>query len=399
MEKLKHALSVTLVDFYPLAGRLATTKEENPHTYIVFLDCKNSPGAKLIQAKVDLSISDILDKTYVPKIVHSFFDHYQKVNHDGHTESLVSIQVTELKDGIFIGLSMNHAVGDGTSLWKFCENLSRNFESDETLATPICISNNVSPPVHTRWFPEDGHDKFINLPFKHEDEFFRRYESPPLLERVFHFSSESIKKLKEKANAECNSTSKISSFQSLCALVWRSITGSCGLPHDQLTACRIAINDRPRLNPPIPENYFGNCAEIVKGVASTVGELLENHLGFAAMKLHKAVTNHCDKFVREFLEGCRRNPHVVHLGQSHDPCTVSIGSSPRFNMYGNEFGMGKALAVRSGYANKFAGKVMAYPGRDGGGSVDMQVCLSPGTMKVLESDLEFMSVVSVSVSY
>ncbi|PNX80256.1 HXXXD-type acyl-transferase family protein [Trifolium pratense] len=79
-----------------------------------------------------------------------------------------------------------------------------------------------------------------------------------------------------------------------------------------------------------------------------------------------------------------------------DPYTVMMGSSPRFNMYGNEFGMGKALAVRSGYANKFDGKVTSYPGHEGEGSIDLEVCLSPDKMTALKIDEEFMSLTSMS---
>jgi hypothetical protein len=67
-----------------------------------------------------------------------------------------------------------------------------------------------------------------------------------------------------------------------------------------------------------------------------------------------------------------------------------MGSSPRFNMYGNEFGMGKAVTIRSGYAHKFDGKVSSFPGYEGGGSIDLEVCLPPDFMSALESDEEFM---------
>ena len=55
--------------------------------------------------------------------------------------------------------------------------------------------------------------------------------------------------------------------------------------------------------------------------------------------------------------------------------------------------MGKGVAVRSGYANKFDGKVKSYSGHKGGGSIDLELCLSPDTMSALESDEEFMSAV------
>ncbi|KAI8006050.1 putative acetyltransferase [Camellia lanceoleosa] len=68
--------------------------------------------------------------------------------------------------------------------------------------------------------------------------------------------------------------------------------------------------------------------------------------------------------------------------------------SPRFAMYDNDFGWGRPIVVWSGRANKFDGKISAFPGREGGGSVDLEVVLAPETMAGLESDLEFMQYVS-----
>lgn len=63
-------------------------------------------------------------------------------------------------------------------------------------------------------------------------------------------------------------------------------------------------------------------------------------------------------------------------------------------MYDNDFGWGRPVAVRSGKANKFDGKISAFPGRDGAGSVDLEVVLDPDTMAGLVSDPEFMRYVS-----
>ncbi|RVW40578.1 hypothetical protein CK203_081516 [Vitis vinifera] len=45
LDRLKDSLALTLDHFYPLAGRLATKKEDSPPSYVVFVDCNNSPGA------------------------------------------------------------------------------------------------------------------------------------------------------------------------------------------------------------------------------------------------------------------------------------------------------------------------------------------------------------------
>nr|XP_023914876.1 uncharacterized acetyltransferase At3g50280-like [Quercus suber]POF07586.1 putative acetyltransferase [Quercus suber] len=144
LDKLKQSLSVALVHFYPLSGRLVTQINENPPSRLVFVDCGNSPGAKFIYAAIDMTISDVLSPIDVPPIVQSFFDHDRAVNHDGHTRPLLTVQ----------------AQGNNISLTR--------------------------PPIHKRWFPDGG--PILNLPFKHQDEFISRFEAPKLRERMFHFS-------------------------------------------------------------------------------------------------------------------------------------------------------------------------------------------------------------------
>ncbi|CAI9095826.1 OLC1v1031848C1 [Oldenlandia corymbosa var. corymbosa] len=99
----------------------------------------------------------------------------------------------------------------------------------------------------------------------------KRHEAPKLRERFFHFSAGSLAKLKAKANAECNTT-KISTLQALSAHVWRCIIRARNCPPDQETSCRMAINDRQTLNPPLPVDYVGN-----------------------SWKLYQAVQNHTDQ--------------------------------------------------------------------------------------------------------
>ncbi|KAG6608462.1 putative acetyltransferase, partial [Cucurbita argyrosperma subsp. sororia] len=385
LHRLKASFSTALLHFYPLSGRLATTINDHPPSISVYVDCVNSPGAKFIHAALDTTISDVLSPVDVPSVVHSFFDHDRAVNYDGQTMPLLSIQVTELLDGVFIGCSFNHVIGDGTSYWNFFNMWSEIFQAP---------SNQISrPPVLKRWFP-DGYGPIINLPFTHTDQFISRFEAPQLRERMFHFSAESIAKLKAKAKTECGSKG-ISSFQSLSALVWRSITRARRIAEDQPTICMMAANGRARLEPPFSENYFGNVVRAVKAEAKA-GELLEKELGWAALKLHDAVVNITDKNLRDSLDQWLQSPYTFQLGRFFSPNSIMMGSSPRFNVYGNEFGMGKAVALRSGYANKFDGKVSSFPGNEGGGSIDLEICLLPQNMAMLESDLEFMNVVSSS---
>ena len=64
------------------------------------------------------------------------------------------------------------------------------------------------------------------------------------------------------------------------------------------------------------------------------------------------------------------------------PNSLLSGSSPRFDVYGNDFGWGRPVAVRSGPGNKLDGKLTPFPGAEEG-SIDFEVCLSPATIKYL----------------
>lgn len=380
---LKTSLSRTLDFFPPLAGRLATTKNTN-NTTSFHIDCNNAgvTFTHAIIANNNLTVADILDPLYVPNIVRSFFSLNGTANHEGVSNPLLAVQVTELADGFFIGCSINHSVVDGSSFWHFVNSwseISRGFTS---------ISK---PPALKRWFPDDVKVP-IGIPLWEEQLTVADTRiPPPLKERVFHFSGENIAKLKAKANQEMG-TDRISSLQALLAHIWRSVIRCRRNIHsEQEFKFNFLIGARQRLRPPLPEEYFGSAAQ-VGVVKTTVGELLEHGLGWAAWEMHKMVASQTDEEVRRFCESWAKNPNVIDKG-GFTRNSLSISSSPRFNVYGNDFGWGKPVAVRSGVANKFDGKMTIFPGVQDK-SVDIEACLCPDTLSAMCDDKEFMQVIA-----
>ncbi|ONK81082.1 uncharacterized protein A4U43_C01F25020 [Asparagus officinalis] len=389
IHRLKSSLSVALCHFFPLAGRLRTEKVLGDNGKVsslqVSIDC-TSQGAEFIYAVAhDVTVTDVLAPSDdVPSFVQSFFPFNGAINHDGHTLPLLAVQLTQLSDGLFVACCFNHVVGDGTSYWHFFNawaEIARAKDGDLTISRP---------PVHDRWFIE-GESPPVNLPYSDPEEYIERYSPPQLREKLFHFSSQSLDELKAKANKECD-TNTISSFQALSSLMWRSITRARGLPPYQKTSCRLAIQNRSRLQPPLSPDYFGNSIYAI-AATTTVGELMAHGLGWAALLVHQSVRSHTDDAIRELVKKYHEKPFVYPLS-GFDKYSVMMGSSPRFDMYGCDFGWGKAVGLRSGAANKFDGKVSSYPGWEGGGSVDLEVCLLPEYMALLEVDEEFMDAVS-----
>ncbi|KAF9601079.1 hypothetical protein IFM89_016052 [Coptis chinensis] len=245
VDQLKKSLAPTLDFFFPLAGRLAMEKHKDD-SISFFIKC-NDQGASLVHAPAEVLVSDILDPVYVPPVVYRFFPINYATNYDGLRLPLLSIQVTFLIDGIFIGCTMNHSVCDGSSFWHFMNS-------------------------------------------------------------------------------------------------WSAVT---------------------------------------RGKA---GELVERGLGWAAWLLNQTITSHNDSEVRSSWEAWMKKPLL--MTRSKAATGLITGSSPRFNVYENDFGWGKPIGVRSGCGNKSEGNISVYPGPVEG-SVEIEACLLTNTLKAMGEDLEF----------
>ncbi|XP_021769143.1 uncharacterized acetyltransferase At3g50280-like [Chenopodium quinoa] len=421
---LKEGLAVTLTHFPALAGRFVTNSLGYVH-----ITCNDS-GIDFIHATAkSVFIRDILSPTDVPDVVKEFFTYDRTVSYKGHFQPLLAVQFTELADGVFIGCSVNHSVTDGTSFWNFFNTFAEVCRGVKRITKSPDFSRNsviISPAVLK--VPEGGPVVTFN-------------EKEPLRERIFSFSREAILLLKSKVNHRKLSNSavemlgkqsndpwnnnkdgkmaskienwlrnavavskpqsltetesmavEISSFQSLSALLWRCVTRARKLNPDKTTTFRMAVNCRHRLEPKLDPLYFGNAIQSIPTVA-LVDDVLSNDLRWAAEQLNKNVKDHGNDTVRKYVSEWESNPRTFPLG-NFDGAMITMGSSPRFPMYDNDFGWGRPVAVRSGRANKFDGKISAFPGREGGGSVDLEVVLSPETMAGLESDPEFMQFVT-----
>ncbi|CAJ1942849.1 unnamed protein product [Sphenostylis stenocarpa] len=156
---LQHSLSSTLAFFPPLAGRLAILQH---HHNIVssHIVCDNT-GALFVHAVApNTSVTDILQPNYVPPTVSSFFPLNGVRNYEGTSQPLLAVQVTELLDGIFIALTINHVVADGKSFWHFVNSWA------EISRGSLQISK---LPSLQRYFPS-GIDHPICFPFTKEEE-------------------------------------------------------------------------------------------------------------------------------------------------------------------------------------------------------------------------------------
>ncbi|MED6148100.1 hypothetical protein PIB30_050061 [Stylosanthes scabra] len=396
IQHLKHSLSSTLSFFPPLAGRLSVT-EHHDNTSSVSVICNNS-GALFVHAVADnYSVNDIVSSVYTPRFVHSLFPLNRIRNYEGITKPLLAVQVTELNDGYFIGCTMNHVVGDGTSFWHFMNSWAEISRGKEELS---------KPPVLERWFLDGGvhgcSAAAIRVPLTKEKMKQRGYDgffSDLQRERVFHFTKDKIAELKAKANAEIETETdegknKVSSLQALLTHLWRSVVRNQALDPEEEVNYKLLVGGRGRMkNPPLAENYFGNAVQDGT-VTVKVRELLEEGgLGKGALEMNKMVGLYTEEKMKSYYRGWVKNPRLLTEGGVAGYALVT-SSSPRFDVYGNDFGWGKPVAVRSGAGNKSHGKITVFAGAEGG--VDIEVCLSYEILEAMGNDHEFMDAVSAT---
>ncbi|XP_031105260.1 uncharacterized acetyltransferase At3g50280-like [Ipomoea triloba] len=303
--------------------------------------------------------------------------------HQDEEEKMVSSLCCRLPNGMrrkMGGTQQNHILGDGTSFWNFFNSwaeLSRGFHQPSTT------------PIHQRWFPGNTPCP-IHLPPMTEPGARLRLSSPPFPERILHLSKQNIAKLKQKLNSQMGTTA-ISSLQSYMGHLWRSITRARNLDGNEDVHLFLGIGTRPRVH--LPEGYWGN-GLYFKKVTLKAGEVVGKGVGWVACQIKETVEKQSEEEVMKQYSNWLKSPALVG-GELFSVNTVTISSSPWYNVYGTDFGWGKPVRVRSGGANKLDGKVTLFAGCEEG-SVDIELSINPHTLHQLQNDSEFLEYVTIS---
>ena len=294
-------------------------------------------------------------------------------------------QLTKLKDGLAMGCAFNHAILDGTSTWHFMSSWAEVCGGAASISVPPFLDRTKSRNTRVKLdltAPPDPLASKSNGKVK---------PSPPQLrEKVFKFSESDIDKIKSKVNSNppSDGSKPFSTFQSLSVHIWRHVTHARELKPEDYTVFTVFADCRKRVDPPMPESYFGNLIQAVFTVTAA-GLLSANPPEFGASAIQKAIENHNAKAIDERNKQWESEPKIFQFKDAGVNC-VAVGSSPRFKVYDVDFGWGKPESVRSGSNNRFDGMVYLYQGKSGGRSIDVEISLEAQTMERLEKDKEFL---------
>ncbi|KAK2413118.1 phenolic glucoside malonyltransferase [Trifolium repens] len=367
--KLKSSLSLTLQHFLPLAGNIVWPSD-SPKPFIQFNP--NDDGVSLLLAQCDdddIDFNKILEhnSSHEVSLSRSFVPNLESTD---SFASIISIQITLFpKNGFSIGISTHHAVLDGKSSTMFIKAWASICKSLEETQSPN-LETFLEPFLEREVIkdPNDFENMFINnwntISSHFDNSNVRSIKImsntfPPKtkdsIRATFELTRADLEILNKRVLSKWNNIveggaqeqehpKKLSSFVLTCAYVSVSIAKAIQQSESekqQKFGIGFPVDYRYRFDPPIHENYFGNC--VCSLVVDTEPEdfTKEDGLVIIAKKIYGKI-NKMDKGVPEGIETLMFR-YITMIEEGIKP--MSVAGSTRFGVYEIDFGFGRPEKV------------------------------------------------------
>ncbi|XP_057429024.1 hydroxycinnamoyl-CoA:piscidic acid hydroxycinnamoyltransferase-like [Lotus japonicus] len=306
IEKMKNSLSKILVHYYPVAGRLRFTENDRAE-----INC-NAKGVILQEAETTKTMADFGD--FSPP--HSTSQLIPTIDFTQPNEELplVLVQVTRFNggdDGLAIGVAWVHSLSDGLGATRFIGSWAKIVRGDtlEPHELPF-LDRTVFKFSHPPLAPRFEHNELKPLPLILGSSDCSVERNKKVISETFRLTPEQVAKLKKEANGNVLEGSRpYSRFEIIAAHIWRCASKARELDQNQPTEVRFHAENRNRMVPPLPGNYFGNAVTLT-GAASFVGELTAEPLSHAAQKIREAIEVVSDEYIRSQIDVLRSQKHL-----------------------------------------------------------------------------------------
>ncbi|XP_052308264.1 phenolic glucoside malonyltransferase 1 isoform X3 [Populus trichocarpa] len=400
LPKVKHSLSLTLSHFRPLAGNLTW-----PANSIKPVITYNTPddGIKLTVAESSADFDHLCSEVHDAIESHHYVP---SVSISDTIASTLAIQITLFPNkGFCIGHTTNHAVLDGLSASFFMNAWARICRQlvDEKMEIPSLLPEELTPFFNRTVFQDpEGLDMWylnfwlgVKLPGSDDNtrslKPFPFPETPPNLVRTtFELSREDIQQLRETVKSqldnfgskeETNQTKPIylSTYVLVYAYTLVCMLEAKGLNSNDKIKILITVDCRPRLNPPLPKNYIGNCVSSFDVVVEGEDLMKENGVAYVAKRLTEMIKGLENRSV---FEGAKER--LPYNDWEPDIRQVRAAGTNRFGMYGADFGWGKPSNVEVTTIDRLdAFSIMES--KDESGGVEVGLVLKEHEMKLFGS--------------
>ncbi|GJN40546.1 hypothetical protein PR202_gb29776 [Eleusine coracana subsp. coracana] len=333
--KVIQGLLATVARYPHLLGRMGV----DDHGRKCFV--LNDAGVLVIEAEADGDLADALAAHDLAEHVNQLYPDADKERLD---EPLFQAQITRFKcGGLVIGTACQHLVADGQSMSFFFTAWATAVRTNSA-TLPSAVTDRASIAVPRRSPPAPAFDH-RNIEFHGEQSV---NHSVLALDRIknltVHFSDEFVAGLRAQAGGRC------STFQCLLAHTWKKVTEARDLAPKEFTQIRVAVNCRPRANPPVPMDYFGNMV-LWAFPRMRAKELLSSSYATVVGAIRDAVARIDAEYVQSFVDfgaeaeraGEELASTAATLGMSFCP-DLEVDSWLGFRFHDLDFGHGPPCA-------------------------------------------------------
>ncbi|KAJ7518448.1 hypothetical protein O6H91_21G069500 [Diphasiastrum complanatum] len=312
---------------------------------------------------------------------------------------LARAQATVFKcGGVALGFSASHAVSDGKGATEFMKAWGEIYMRGNVSLQPYLDRSLLfarDPPIVT--IPIPRHIASMQIPGESMDPF--PSETDGTRSKIFCFQEHNINELMHEIEQGPYKYGRATSFETLSALLWLSVTKARKQEINCDTRYTFPVSARGgRWQPLLPEGYFGN-AVINSSAVARSGELVSQHISYAARMIHDSVRLVDAEFLRsmvdwlelELLEG--RLVGEPNPFNGRDLITTSLVNFPTYDL---NFGWGRPLHFSFSLPSGSSGDGLVYilSAPQGGRSRHVAVSLREEHMTRLLEDEFFVQFLS-----
>ncbi|XVF14409.1 hypothetical protein REPUB_Repub09cG0056400 [Reevesia pubescens] len=391
LPKLKHSLSLTLLHYLPHAGSLRWPSN-SPKPIIIYTP---NDGVSVTVAESNSNFSIVSgNEIHEALELHSLVPQLMVTD---DVAPIIALQITLFpSQGFCIGITAHHAVLDGKSSamfiksWAYlCKQANTENSSLPAELTPFYDRSVIKDPTGldlfclNQWLAFSSSD---SDPHRRSLIIIQNTRDVPddLVRATFNLTREDIKKLREKVLSKLDKEKPLhlSSFVVTLAYVSTCLIKASGGESDRVVCYGFAADGRSRLDPPIPENYFGNCVSGSLAVVNARNFMDENGFAFAAELVSDLVKELKIKGILGEAE--KLLTKILNLIKEPGKQMISVAGSPRFGVYGVDFGWGRPSKVEIVSIDR-GGAVSLAESRDGSGGIEIGLALNKHEMEIFTS--------------
>ncbi|GJN28220.1 hypothetical protein PR202_gb16319 [Eleusine coracana subsp. coracana] len=366
LSSLRDSLSQAVGVFFPLAGRLrlapgTTNRYElhyRPGDAVAFTVAESDDDFDSLAADEPRAVSRLVP--LAPPLPEG--------------GAVLALQVTTLNERrcLALGVTLHHAACDGAGITLFRRTWAAFCAGAKPPPEPVIDRTIISDPNGLYDFvcPKDE-EVNKSLKILPVDEH--------LLFGTFVLSRAHLQRVKDLVAASHHGSLRCSSLVATLGLVWschQRATNKPGGSGKSKTCLAFPVDHRSRLSPPVPDTYLGNCIGGAIAIASRADLAAAGGLFTACAAMAAAV----EEATRELqvLGACDlwRERVVEAAGMS----VLSVAGSPRFGMYGLDFGFGRPAKMDIVSVARIGGAVAVEGSRAGDGGVEVGLALPPDGM-------------------